>query len=94
MDLKTIILQAIQDVNEQLQIDELENIHEETPLFEHLDSLGTLDLILELESSLEDTTGNYIAVANEHSMDKEKTPFKTIVTLEDYLAKRIADESN
>ena len=94
MNLKTIILKAIEDVNEQLQIDELENIHEETPLFEHLDSLGTLDLILELESSLENATGNYIAVANEHSMDKNNTPCKPIVTLEDYLAKRIADESN
>ena len=94
MNLKTIILQAIKEVNEQLQIDELENIHETTPLFELLDSLGTLDLILELESSLETHTGTYIAVADEKSMDKNDTPFKTIVTLEDYLQKRISDESN
>jgi acyl carrier protein len=94
MNLKTIILKAIKDVNEQLQIDELSNIHEETPLFQLLDSLGTLDLILELESSLEEHMGEYIAVANEESMDKNNTPFKTIVTLEDYLQKRITDESN
>jgi len=94
MNLKTIILQAIKDVNQQLQIDELNNIHEEAPLFELLDSLGTLDLILELESTLEEHTGNYIAVANEQSMDKNNTPFKTIVTLENYLQKRIEDESN
>ena len=94
MNLKTIILKAIKDVNEQLQIEELENVDDETPLFELLDSLGTLDLILEIEFSLEICTGNYIAVANEESMDKNNTPFKTIVTLENYLQKRIADESN
>jgi hypothetical protein len=94
MNLKSIILKAIKDVNEQLQIDQLNEIHEETPLFELLDSLGTLDLILELESSLEDATGSYIAVASEESMDAKNTPFKTIVTLEKFLQQRIDDESN
>ncbi len=94
MNLKAIILQAIKNVNEQLKIEELNNISDETPLFELLDSLGTLDLILELEASLKDLTGSYIAVADEKSMDKSNTPFKNIVTLESYLKKRIVDESN
>lgn len=94
MNLREIILEAIKNINEDLKIDELNSVDDETPLFELLDSLGTLDLILELESSLEDATGNYIAVASEESMDTKKTPFKTIVTLSNYLQKRIADESN
>ena len=94
MNLREIILKAIKNINEELKIDELQNIDDETPLFELLDSLGTLDLILELESSLEDELGTYIAVASEQSMDAKNTPFQTIVTLEDYLKQRIADESN
>lgn len=94
MNLKKIILDAIENINQNLNIEELENIDENTALFELLDSLGTLDLILELESSLEDVMGNYIAVASEESMDAKNTPFKTILTLEAYLQKRIADESN
>ncbi|WP_345993156.1 hypothetical protein [Sulfurimonas sp. HSL-1716] len=94
MDLKEIILKAVKNINEELNIEELQNVNDETPLFELLDSLGTLDLILELESSLEDATGNYIAVASEESMDAKNTPFKTIVTLEKFLEQRIADESD
>ena len=94
MNLREVILEAIKNINEELKISELENVGDETPLFELLDSLGTLDLILELESSLEDTTGTYVAVASEESMDAKNTPFRTIVTLESYLQKRIEDESN
>lgn len=89
MSSKEIILQAIKNINAELNIQELQSVNEETKLFELLDSLGTLDLILELESILEDETNSYIAVATEHSMDKDETPFKTIVTLEAFLDERI-----
>ena len=88
MTTKEIILQAIENVNEELEIDSLRSLDETTPLFELLDSLGTLDLILELESLLEDETGTYIAIANEHSMDRVSTPFKTIVTLERFIEEK------
>ena len=94
MNLREIILEAIKNINEELNIEELKSVDDNTPLFELLDSLGTLDLILELEASLEDATGCYIAVANEESMDAKNTPFQTIVTLEKFLQKRIEDESN
>ncbi len=89
MTSKEIILNAISNVNKELKIQGLEDINNDTKLFELLDSLGTLDLILELESLLEDETGKYIAIANEHSMDKESTPFQTIVTLESFVNERI-----
>jgi hypothetical protein len=94
MDLKTIILESIESINKELGIEAFHAVDENTPLFELLDSLGTLDLILELESRLQEETGNYIAVASEESMDTKNTPFKNIVTLETFLKKRIEDEQN
>jgi acyl carrier protein len=94
MNLRKIITDAIATINEELQIDALKTLEDDTPLFELLDSLGTLDLILELESVLEEETGRYIAVADEKSMNKDKTPFKTLLTLEEYLRQRIAHESH
>ena len=91
MTTKEIILEAIANINEELKIQELQSVDENTQIFELLDSLGTLDLILELESMLEDETGEYIAIANEHSMDKDKTPFKTLETLQEYVDTRIKD---
>lgn len=92
MNIKQIIFDSIHSINQQLKIEELDNTTEETPLFELLDSLGTLDLILELESRLEETYGRYIAVANEESMDAKHTPFNTIVSLEGFLRQRIESE--
>jgi hypothetical protein len=93
MKLETIINDAIATINETLQIDALKTLKSDTPLFELLDSLGTLDLILELEARLEEEQGNYIAVADETSMDSKKTPFKTLHSLEEYLRQRIKHES-
>lgn len=94
MNLRKLILDALHTINEDLQCETLRTINEQTPLFEILDSLGTLDLILELESLLQNELGRYIAVANEQSMNCKETPFKTIVTLEAYLAQRIEHESH
>lgn len=94
MNLKTVILESIENINKELKIKELESVNDSTPLFELLDSLGTLDLILELENRLQEETGDYVAVASEESMDAKNTPFKNIVSLEAFLQKRIEDESN
>lgn len=92
MNLNVLIKEAIASVNEDLKIDELQNLNESTELFTLLDSLGTLDLIFELESRLKELTGRYISVADEHSMDKDNTPFKNIATLQEYLQKKVSDE--
>jgi hypothetical protein len=89
MKTEEIVIQAIKNLNENHQIAELENISDQTPLFEILDSLGTLDLILELEDLLQKESGNYIAVADEFSMDKEKTPFKTLYSLKEFIKGRL-----
>ena len=89
--IKKIIKKAIKNVNEDLQIFELDAVDEQTPLFELLDSLGTLDLILELEAIIEEEIGSYIAIADENSMSEEKTPFKNIIILEVYIKQRLED---
>lgn len=94
MNVENLILESIKTINRELKHAELENIDSTTPLFQILDSLGTLDLILELEDRIQEHFGVYIAVANEESMDIQKTPFKTIATLETYLRQRIKDESD
>jgi len=89
MTTKEIILNAISNINKELKIKELEMLNNETKLFELLDSLGTLDLILELEALLEEETGQYVAIANEYSMDASRTPFKNLTRLESYVQERI-----
>ena len=60
-------------------------INDNTNLLEELDSVGVLELILELENTLQQKYNRYIQVANEFSMDKEKSPFTGYKKLLNYL---------
>jgi len=87
--MKQLLKEAIKEINEDLEIKELENITDDTPLFELLDSMAVLDLILELESKLQEKYGKYIQIADETIMDSNKTPFKTFETLKEFLEGKI-----
>ncbi len=88
---KKIVLECIAVINEELENNMLDNIDDKTPLFALLDSVTVLDLILELESSLELKYGRYIQVADEKSMDAINTPFKTVASLVDFLEGKVSD---
>ena len=87
--IKNIVLKAIKVVNEELKNKELEMISEDDTLFEKLDSMAVLDLILEIESSIQKEFGKYVQVADDTMMDTIKTPFKTVKTLVEFLEKKI-----
>ncbi|NOQ31375.1 MAG: hypothetical protein GQ570_09655 [Helicobacteraceae bacterium] len=89
MLIETLVEEAIKTVNKEQKIPELMHLNNSTPLFELLDSLGTLDLILELEDRLQSETNNYIAIADEFSMDSDKTPFKTLSSLKKFVQEKL-----
>jgi acyl carrier protein len=87
--IESIVYESIAEVNEDLEISELENPSLDTKLFELIDSLGTLDLIMELENRLQSKYGKYIQVATENSMDIDKTEFKDVNSLIQYLNTKV-----
>lgn len=76
--MEEILKRAIKEVKD-IEIDE------NTNLLEELDSVGVLELILELENQLQSKYNRYIQVANEFSMDKEQSPFTSYKKLLKYL---------
>ncbi len=88
-DIKDILIDAIAEVNEELGIEELKDIQNDTPLFTLLDSMAVLDLILEIEDRLQQKYGKYIQIADDKSMDPLNTPFKTFQTLLEYVQERV-----
>jgi len=87
--MKQLLKEAIKELNEDLEIKELENITDETPLFEILDSVAVLDLILEIEDRLQEKVGKYIQIADDKTMDSNETPFKTFKSLVEYLERKV-----
>ncbi len=87
--IKDIVFEAIKAVNEELKNKELEMLSESDTLFEKLDSMAILDLILEIENGIQLEFGQYMQIADDTMMDVIKTPFKTVETLVDFIEKKI-----
>ena len=84
---KEIVFDAVNKVKHELGL--LDSIDVNTKLFDNFDSMCILQLILELEDQLQKKLDRYIQIADENSMDKELTPFKSVHSLIEYVDLRI-----
>jgi acyl carrier protein len=63
-------------------------VAESTPLIGHeslLDSLGLVQLIVDLEQRVEEASGVIITIADDRAMSQRNSPFRTAGTLTDYI---------
>ena len=87
--MQELVKDSIKEINEDLEIVEFENITDETKIFENIDSVAVLDLVLEIEDKLQKKYGKYIQIADDKTMDIANTPFKDFKTLVSYLEEKI-----
>lgn len=83
------IFEVVDEINEStLKENRLDKTYETVLLGEggKLDSLGIVALITAVEQKIEDEFGVSITLANEMAMSQEKSPFKTIGRLADYIS--------
>ena len=55
-----------------------------------IDSLGLVGLLVELEERVSDRYGIPVSLTDEQAMSQERSPYRTVGTLADYLADLIA----
>ncbi|MCB0722460.1 MAG: acyl carrier protein [Ignavibacteriae bacterium] len=68
------------------------SLGEDTPLYGkegNLDSIALVNLIVAVETSVEDEFEKSITLADERAMSQESSPFKTIGSLADYVIQLI-----
>ena len=83
-----IITEAIAEINSNLPKDKQFLISKETPLFgenANIDSLGFVNLLVNIEYNIEDEFNLSITIADEQAMSQKNSPFKTLGTLSDYV---------
>ena len=83
-----LIFAAIDKTNENLPKKQRLKKSLDTPLFgplATLDSLGIVNLIVNVEREIGKKCGSAIALADERAMSQKNSPFKTIGTLADYI---------
>jgi hypothetical protein len=68
---------ALDKTLETVDAPSLRALRPDTNLFEHLDSLSVVDMLLEAESRLESVTGRYVTLADETMFDASKSPLRS-----------------
>ncbi|NNE11601.1 MAG: hypothetical protein HKN41_05065 [Ilumatobacter sp.] len=77
-------------LREQLDADgtELDDVDESTPLLgadAPIDSLGLVNVIVDIEQRMLDDHGVVITIVDEKAMSQRNSPFRTVGTLSDYI---------
>ncbi len=94
-DVITEIYKSIDEVNETSGI--ILSKEPDTKLFggdSNIDSLGLVNLIVSVESNINETFNLSISLADEKAMSQKHSPFRTVETLADYIVLLINEESN
>ncbi len=87
-DVYSIVLESLQEVFVQGDLAPPEAVTEDTVLVGAeavLDSLGVVQLIVEVEQRLEATHGISVTLANDKAMSARNSPFRTVGVLADHV---------
>ena len=93
--IKASIVECINNLNNSLIESEKISIDPDHVLFGNgssLDSMGLLNLLMDLEERLDDQ-GIRITILDDHALSQKNSPFRTISTLAEYIFGKIHYES-
>jgi len=83
-----MIEEALSEINEELESEELKHITKDTKLYggnSALDSLGLVNLIADLEDIISEKFGKEVVLADEKAMSQRTSPFRTVESLSEYI---------
>ena len=86
-DFLAAVLEAVTELNEQLDSQHKLKLDAETRLLgksSKLDSFGLVNLIILVEEKLNDKFDRSITLADERAMSQEHSPFRSVRSLADY----------
>jgi hypothetical protein len=91
------LLKAVDELNQELPPREKLPRNPHAPLFGrngHLDSLGLVNLVILAERNIQRDLGYAIALADERAISEERSPFQSINSMANYVAKLINSRGN
>lgn len=85
--IEKIVIEAIKDLNEEIESEDLKNISIDTKLYGRgpLDSLSLVRLIVDLEKRIYEEFGISILLTDEKALSYRTSPFRTVGTLISYI---------
>lgn len=86
--IEAIIIEALQDLNDDIESESLENPNKDTKIFGEdgvLDSLALVSLISDLEEGIHDNFNKDVTLADEKAMSQRRSPFGSVESLTEYI---------
>ncbi len=86
-----IVKQAIEELNQELEYDNLRHVTEDTPIYggdDGIDSLSLVSLIVGIEERTESALGRRVALADQRAMSMRNSPYRTAGALVDFIMER------
>ncbi len=77
MSIEQVLRESLEKILASIEEPGLRSLTDESNLFENLDSLTVVDMLLEAEMQLEKATGRYVTLADETIFDASKSPLRT-----------------
>jgi acyl carrier protein len=59
----------------------------------HLDSLGLVSLVVTVEQAVAEEYGREVPLANDRTLSRQGSPFRTVRTLADFIVERLETEN-
>lgn len=91
----SIIKEALTELNEELDYDELRDITENTAIFggsDGIDSLSLVSLVTEVESLIFDELDKSISLADEKAMSMRNSPYRSVSALLEFALSKVEAE--
>lgn len=97
-ELTNLIINSVREfaqISDKWQQADLDAVNESTRLFGSsglLDSLGLVSVLMDIEQQVGDIAGVNITIADERAMSQERSPFRTIGSLTDYVMSLLSEQ--
>ncbi len=94
--IKSIISEAISELNEELDYDHLREISDDTAIFDgedSLDSLSLVSLIVDIEARVEDAFATEVVLASEKAMSMKNSPYRSVSSLADFVLNELGNST-
>ena len=92
--IENLVISSIKEFNEQIPQEQQLGQTTKTVIFGEdgkLDSLGLVTLLVQIEQDIEDEFEVSITLADERAMSQNRSPFRTIGALVDYISMLLKD---
>ncbi len=89
-----LVVDAVTDLNEELQYETLNNPTDETILFggdDGIDSLSLVRLVVDIEQRIQEETGKNASLTDERAMSAKRSPYRSVGALTDFIIEGLGE---